>query len=111
MVFEQGNVRQPIVIGNLWNVADSPPTSGTVSLTCPCWAIACVVESNAKAAIAKIVFGIGCAPDSSSPGPYLLILGVLGAKFQRAHHGEVYGYEDDPDPNHGWYAYPYPDDA
>ena len=28
--------------------------------------------------------------------------------FQRAHHGDWYGYADDP-PNHGWYAYPYPD--
>jgi len=34
---------------------------------------------------------------------------LIGRLFQRAHHGVWYGYEDDPDPNHGWYAYPYPE--
>jgi hypothetical protein len=29
VVFDQANVRQPIVIGNLWNGADSPPTGAT----------------------------------------------------------------------------------
>ena len=50
VVFEQGDVRQPIVIGNLWKGADSPPTSeNTVHL--PTGSILHPIVENAETSV------------------------------------------------------------